>query len=188
MLIVRLQAGSLWAVNVADWRKDLLLAVRAGVSPATRSPLSDVRPIASKEKLMLFPKPAKGTRRLEQRAKRQATMAHERDQKALVVRRDGQHRCRLVPGCAERQWHETAHLDDKGMGGDHGNRTTVDTMLRACAFHHQGAWSLHSGDLRVEYLTPEKANGPIEVWAKDAATGQSYLVGRESAVGVWDRD
>lgn len=132
-------------------------------------------------------KPAKGSTLLATREKRAAIRAHEKAEKADVVARDGSKTCRLVPNCREREKFETAHLDDKGMGGDHGNRTTADTMIRACFFHHQGEWSLHSGDLRVEYLTPANTNGAIEVWAKDGRGGW-YSVGRESALGVWERD
>lgn len=138
--------------------------------------------------MFAFPKPTREDRVLEKRQRRTAIETHEATEKAKVVRRDGAHYCRLVPGCKERELHETAHLDDKGMGGDpQGLRTQAETMIRACFFHHQGKWSLHSGALRVEYLTPAKANGPIEVWAKDQSGGE-YLVGRERAVGMWERD
>ena len=133
------------------------------------------------------PKPAKGTALLEKRKDRAAIVAHEAEEKAKVVKRDGLHTCRLVPGCREREKHETAHLDDKGMGGDHGIRTTADTMVRTCFFHHQGEWSLHSGVLRVEYLTPDRTNGPIETWGRDA-NGVWYLVKRETSCGVDESD
>lgn len=113
---------------------------------------------------------------------------HEQKEKAQVVKRDGSHYCRLVPGCDARSRFETAHLDAKGMGGDkRGLRTIAALMVRACFFHHQGNWSLHSNDLRVEFLTPQQANGPIEVWGRDKI-GQWFSVGRETAVGVWERD
>lgn len=133
-------------------------------------------------------KPPKGTSRLERRGRRAEREAFEKGEKAKVVRRDGAHYCRLVPGCTEKDWHETAHVRSKGSGGDHGNRSTADQMVRGCFFHHQGEWSLHSGDLWVEYLTAERANGPIEVWSKQPETGVPYVVGREIAVGVWEKD
>ena len=132
-------------------------------------------------------KPPKGTALLERRQKRAAIVSHEAEEKAKVVKRDGLHTCRLVPGCRERERHETAHLDAKGMGGDHGIRTTADRMIRACFFHHQGAWSLHSMDLRVECLTPAGTNGPIEVWARDEDE-RWYLLKRETACGQTERD
>ena len=113
--------------------------------------------------------------------------AEEQKQKAIVRKRDGAAYCRLVPNCSEKGPFETAHINDKGMGGDHGIRSTADQMLRGCFYHHRGNWSLHSNDLRVEFLTPEKANGPIEVWGR-LSTGEWYMVGREKAVGVWERD
>lgn len=133
-------------------------------------------------------KPAKGTALLERRENRAAIKAHEAEQKAQVVKRDGSKHCRLVPHCTEREKFETAHLDDKGMGGDHGIRTTANSMIRSCFFHHQGPWSLHSKDLRVEYLTDRGTDGAIEVWGRDQKTGAWYSVKKESACGVEDRD
>jgi hypothetical protein len=132
-------------------------------------------------------KPAKGTATLERRGKRAEIRTHEQTEKAKVVKRDGAKVCRLVPNCPEKERFETAHLDDKGMGGDHGNRTTADRMIRSCLFHHQGVWSLHSKKLRVECLTERGTDGPIEVWGEDA-NGQPYMVKRESAAGVLERD
>ena len=136
---------------------------------------------------MMFPKPAKGTALLERRDKKAAIKTHEQTEKAKVVKRDGAKVCRLMPNCSEREKFETAHLDNKGMGGDHGNRTSADTMIRACFFHHQGWWSLHTNDIRVEYLTPEKANGPIEVWGRGVG-GEWFQVKRESSCGINERD
>lgn len=120
-------------------------------------------------------------------AVKHAILAHEKAEKARVVKRDGKHTCRLVPNCIERGPYETAHLDNKGMGGDHGRRSVSALMIRACFAHHRGNWSLHSNDLRVEYLTSDQANGPIEVWGKDKL-GVWYLLGRETAPGQWERD
>lgn len=113
--------------------------------------------------------------------------AYESEQKTLARKRDGAHYCRLVPNCDQSPVFETAHLDDKGMGGDHGRRSSAELLIRACFAHHRGNWSLHSRDLRVEFLTDDKANGPIQVWGRDRL-GHWFLVGRESAVGVWERD
>lgn len=126
-----------------------------------------------------------GTR--DRREQKAAIRAHEDAEKAKVRKRDGAGYCRLVPACTERLLFETAHLDDKGMGGDHGLRTVAERMIRSCFFHHRGNWSLHSHDLRVEYLTAEQANGPIAVWGR-TSTGEEMMIGREIAVGVWERD
>jgi hypothetical protein len=133
------------------------------------------------------PKLSREDSELARRERKAAVKLHERHEKEKVVARDGLHTCRLVPQCRERDKHETAHLDDKGMGGDHGNRTDASVMVRACFFHHQGNWSLHSKDLRVEYLTAEKANGAIAVYGRDES-GRWFCVGQESAVGIWARD
>ena len=133
-------------------------------------------------------KPPKGTALLERRDAKAKIRSHEQTNKAKVVKRDGAKVCRLVPGCQEREHFETAHVNNKGMGGDRGIRSTADQMLRACLFHHRGGWSLHSGDLRVEVLTEAGTDGPIEVWAKDAATGGEYLVKREVRCGEVERD
>lgn len=132
-------------------------------------------------------KPAKGSALLKRREERAAIKAHEAEQKALVVKRDGSKVCRLVPNCSEREKFETAHLDSKGMGGDHGIRTTADRMIRSCFFHHQGVWSLHANRLRVDCLTADGTNGPVEVWGTDE-NDQWFLVKRESACGVLERD
>lgn len=138
---------------------------------------------------LTFAKDSKEEAVLKRRKAKADVRAHEREQKGDVVKRDGVHYCRLVPGCEEREKHETAHLDDKGMGGDKlGIRTIAALMLRVCFFHHQGTVSLHSHDLRVEYLTADQANGPIAVWRLNRASGEWYLLGRETAVGCWERD
>lgn len=135
-----------------------------------------------------LPKDSREDAERKRRQRKADIRTHEQREKATVVTRDGSHYCRLVPGCSERQKFETAHLDDKGMGGDPKQlRTVACLMLRACFFHHQGNWSLHSHDLRVDFLTPEGADGPIEVWGRDS-TGRWFMVGRESAVGSWERD
>jgi hypothetical protein len=129
----------------------------------------------------------KGSLILERRANKAKAQTYEKDQKAAVVRRDGAHTCRLVPNCPEKTRHETAHIDGKGMGGDHGIRSHAANMIRGCIFHHQGAWSLHSGDLRVDCLTELGANGPVEVYGTDS-TGAWYLVKREIRCGELERD
>lgn len=129
-------------------------------------------------------KPVKGTALLERRARRAKRDAAEKSQKAKVVARDGSHYCRLVPQCQEREKHETAHVRAKSLlgGSDKSN------MLRACLFHHRGNWSIHSGDLRVVFLTDQGTDGPIEVWSKRSDGPGEFMVGREKRVGLWERD
>ena len=133
-------------------------------------------------------KPSKEASELARRTQKAHRRIYERQQKAAVVRRDGRHTCRLVPGCLEREKFETAHVEAKGMGGTpSGIRNHQSNTLRACFFHHQGRWSLHSGDLRVEYLTPHGTDGPILVWGT-VSDGQWGIVGREVAVGHWEQE
>lgn len=141
-------------------------------------------------------KPPKGTARMAQQAKRDDIRKHEREVKDAITLRDGRRVCRLDPDCPHVKKGirvEGVHLDSKGMAGDHGVRTEVPLMLRGCFIHHQGVRSLHSGDLRVKFLTDAKANGPIALERNetdiDAATGEHRKVwrefARENAIGVW---
>lgn len=110
-----------------------------------------------------FPKPAKGTARAALLANRAERRTAEDHAKAEVRKRDGGV-CRW-PGCGERgkRWRlEVAHLADKGMGGDHGVRSTRDQMILLCLPDHQGARSLHSGDKRITPLTTAGTDGPCQ--------------------------
>lgn len=70
-----------------------------------------------------------------------------------------------------------SHLTDKGMGGDPKLlRTVLDEMMRLCVRHHQGPWSLHSGDLKVVYLTERKANGPCAFYYRDPKAEDGWAV------------
>lgn len=50
------------------------------------------------------------------------------------------------------------------MGGDGGTRSSANQMVLLCVLRHQGAESLHSGDLRIEPLTGLGTSGPCEFW------------------------
>lgn len=145
-----------------------------------------------------FWKPAKGEYTLKQKSDRKAIVQSEKDVKAEVARRDGQKVCRLDPNCPHVKAGvrvEGVHLDSKGMGGDKGVRTTPELMLRGCYIHHQGAKSIHSGHLRVQFLTDKKANGPIallrpevEMQAKGRRLKKTVWVefARELSINVWE--
>lgn len=143
-------------------------------------------------------KPAKGESVLKRKAERKKLVAEEKDVKAEVARRDGQKTCRLDPDCPHVKVGirvEGVHLDDKGMGGDHGVRTVRNRMLRGCFIHHQGAKSLHSGHLRVKFLTDKGTDGPIALLRpKVEITLNSRIkktvwveFARETAIGIWER-
>lgn len=106
---------------------------------------------------LMFQKPAKGSYRAEKLAKRAAVVAAQDRAKLAAKVREG-YRCR-VPGCTWnlQKWRlESAHLNDAGMGGNpDGSRGSERRHYAAICFqHHQGARSIHSGDLRMVPLDP----------------------------------
>ncbi len=124
-------------------------------------------------------KPERGSAKLARIVRKRKADNREDAEKAKVRKRDGH--CRwphLDPGQRElcrRSRTEVAHLTHKGMGGDPLTiRSKSHLMIRVCC--HQGVGSLHSGDRRVMYLTPQKADGPLaflerrgrEKWAEVA--------------------
>lgn len=122
-----------------------------------------------------------GPLQAERHKKRSDRVKHERTEKAKVRVRDK--KCRW-PNCVCRSMRlapEVAHLDDKGMGGDHGNRTKADSMILLCHLKHRGPTSLHSGDCDIKRLTPAGTNGPCAFYQN------GFLVGRERSVGVLER-
>jgi L-ascorbate metabolism protein UlaG (beta-lactamase superfamily) len=141
-------------------------------------------------------KPVKGEAALKRKASAAKVRSDEKAVKAEVTKRDGQKVCRLDPDCKHVRVGitvEGVHLDDKGMGGDHGVRTTRDRMLRGCAIHHRGAKSLHSGDLKVHYLTDKGTDGPIALMRPNVSIELNDRLkktewvefARERAIGVW---
>jgi hypothetical protein len=110
-----------------------------------------------------FPKPAKGSALMERKDRRRAMDAFEDAEKCKVRLRDRE--CRW-PGCDYCRTYksrlEVAHLHDKGMGGDHGVRSTSDQMMLLCFLRHQGPVSLHSGDCRITPLTDRGTDGPCK--------------------------
>ena len=110
------------------------------------------------------PKPVRGTAKLARIVRKRQADTREDREKTKVRKRDGH--CRwphLNPDHRElcrRTRTEVAHIGHKGMGGDPQTvRSRANKMIRVCC--HQGPGSLHSGDRKVLYLTPEKADGPL---------------------------
>lgn len=104
-------------------------------------------------------RPARGTAKHAHRARHAQADTREARHKTTVRKRDG-HRSRW-PG-DEGQPLEVAHLTHKGLGGDAQTLRSIPAlMILVSRAVHQGPHSLHSGDRRVQFLTPEKANGPI---------------------------
>lgn len=130
-------------------------------------------------------KDAKGTALVERRLKRRALDAHEKAEKRAVMVRDHQ-ACRW-PHCEFRTMRipiEVAHLQHKSMGGNPANdRSERHLMLALCRLHHQGARSLHSGDLRVEPLTHLGTEGRLAFYTR-AESGRWECIAIEKGVGV----
>jgi hypothetical protein len=106
-------------------------------------------------------KPAKGTALIERRTNRKDIVASEEREKAKVRRRDV--KC-IWPNCENcrsfKPRLEVAHGKAKGMGGDHGERSTADNMSLLDYLTHQGERSIHSGHKRIRPLTKFGHNGP----------------------------
>lgn len=101
-----------------------------------------------------------------------ALSVRTRFEKDAVRRRDVRCRWPDCENCRKYQPRlEVAHLNDKGAGGDHGERSTADQMMLLCFLTHQGPRSLHSGDLRVEPLTEHGTDGPCMFLATDEQKG-----------------
>ena len=132
-----------------------------------------------------FTKPAKGTALLERETKKARRKALEQLVAKLVKRRDG--RCRWPEKHICRGGLEAAHLDGKGMGGDHGLRTYAENEVTLCAWlHRRGPESLHGGQLRIDKDTAAGANGPLSFW-RQTETGW-HLVAREVAPFSYEKD
>jgi hypothetical protein len=102
--------------------------------------------------------------RSEKSAAKALVVAKESRNKSAARKRDGWV-CRF-PRCSchlKRLHPEVGHCDgDKGMGSDHGNRSRRNQLICLCIPRHQTSWiSLHKKNLRIVFLTPEKADGPV---------------------------
>jgi hypothetical protein len=131
-----------------------------------------------------FPKPEKGTHWKEGRDRRKAIIAAEEREKDDVRRRDK--RCRW-PNCENCKTYkprlEVAHVVAKGMGGDHGTRSTADQMMLLDYLTHQGGGdSVEQHGRRIEPLTAAGTDGPCAFW-RVGEDGMEYLVAMERSVG-----
>lgn len=137
------------------------------------------------------PKPERGTAK---RARIKASMkrdAKEEADKRWAKKRDS-HSCRwphtdpVEREACRRSWKEAAHFKSKGMGGDHGKRTSGDLLITFCHDVHQGAVKgIHKGNRRVVPLSPDCMSGPCAFEEKRG--GRWVEVGREIHVGVLER-
>lgn len=141
------------------------------------------RPAVDAETLDRLRKPPRGEAKAQHRQRHATADSREERNKTKVRRRDS-HRSRW-PG-DEGQPLEVAHLTHKGIGGDAETvRSVPDLMILVSKAVHQGPRSLHSGDRRVVFLTPEKANGPCAFLERVSRIGNVWKeVGRELWPGV----
>lgn len=113
---------------------------------------------------------------IQRREKRKAIVAFENAEKAKVRLRDKVCRWPECDYCRKyKPALEVAHLNDKGIGGDHGNRSTADQMVLLCQLRHQGPVSLHSGMVRIEPVTSRGTDGPLQFWINDEQRGWTVV-------------
>lgn len=90
-----------------------------------------------------------------------------------------------MPGCdwkARRLPLHTAHLRHRGMGGNpSGDRTTQDTMITLCVWHHWQMDQVCTLDIRP--LTPQETDGPCEFLVR-GESGDWRVVAVERTIGV----
>lgn len=146
--------------------------------------------MANPEHVGPFVKPERGERRADKKERKHAAVKYEREQKAIVRKRDG-HKCRF-PGCKVKEYLEVAHLHHKGIGGNpSANRSPASVMILFCQPHHRGAFSMHSGDIEVRPLTPAGTDGPCEVWTVQQVSDDYGLHRKmtrfayELSLGIW---
>lgn len=111
-------------------------------------------------------KPPKGTAAKARRARRRKIEVAELLAKADAKQRDGYvcRRCgNFKASC------EAAHIDDKGMGGDHGLRSSLRSdYITLCMNCHRGPRGLHSGRMRL-VCGPLRGDGPVTFREKQIA-------------------
>jgi hypothetical protein len=136
-----------------------------------------------------FSKGPKGDSYIKARERRKAIKAAEDAAKDDVRKRDKVCRWPKCRNCAAYKPRlEVAHLDAKGMGGDHGSVSSPDQMILLDYLTHQsGPSSLEQHGRKIVPLTAKGTDGPCQFWAKDE-NGDWFLVAEEVSIGVYRRD
>lgn len=121
---------------------------------------------------MTFPKPSRAERKKAERKVKRERADAETAAKNEAKEADG---CRF-PRCGCRLLGlalHGAHFKAKGMGGDHGLRSTVDNIVGLCVHRHQtGRVSLHGGTLAIEILDISRGTrGPLAWHLHTSAIG-----------------
>ena len=129
------------------------------------------------------PKPVRGALMLEREERQAKALSIEKREKAKAKKRDGgkcrwpeKHKCRGVL--------ESAHILDTSLMGE----MAAENLVTLCSWlHRRGPVSIHGKQLRVECETAAGANGPLAFY-QQGVDGEFYLVARETAIGVYERD
>lgn len=135
-------------------------------------------------------KPARGSGLVARKERRHERIAREDDAKDDCRRLD-RYRCRY-PHCPYCRRYkdlipQAAHvIQAKGMSGDRtGQRSTVDKLMLFCPPIH-GLQEQHLIDVRP--LTAHGTRGPCEFWRRETQEQPWFLVARETALFIYERD
>lgn len=133
---------------------------------------------------LMFAKPSRTARKIEEWKAGRKREQDERNEKAKVRRREGG-RCRFpLCGCGRFKLRlEVSHQIHKGMGSRDGVSTAPDMVLLCVHRHQHGAVSRHAGTLRARYLTSEGYDGPV-AWDVDLAALRGRAGGSQQWVEV----
>lgn len=126
-----------------------------------------------------FAKPERGSFRRERLGKAESERRVRETNKRRSKTRDG-HKCRWPHTCEKGDPLESAHLVNLSQGGS----DDTSNLFTACQRVHQGAFSLHTKDRRIEPLTDRGCDGPCAFYERNKETGIMAHIASERAVGI----
>lgn len=137
-----------------------------------------------------FPKAGKVGLRAERveksHGRKEAERTAKKKSKALTVGRcRWPHRTAAEKRLCAASPKESAHLKDKGIGGDHGKRSKPEDHVTVCQPVHQGPGSIHDKKKRITPLTEFKGFGACLF--EEKVKGKWVVAGEETSVGVMKR-
>jgi hypothetical protein len=134
-------------------------------------------------------KPIKGDALLRRKEDRRELVKQEDEQKDIARFRDKRCRYPHCPFCKRFKdlVPQAAHVvQAKGMSGDRtGERSTADKLMLLCPPIHARQ---ERHEIDVVPLTPDGTWGPCEFWKEDPTTREKFLVARETAPFIYERD
>lgn len=129
------------------------------------------------------PKPLRGSRVLAKEADDAAFLALERRVKTAVKKRDG--RCRWPEKHKCRCGLEAVHVKDASLLGP----MIEWNLVTFCGWiHRRGPESIHGKQLKVIRETPKDAKVPLFSFWRQDDRGEYFLIAREIAPFVYERD